>query len=160
MSAPQTQKELAGALGVAKQRLSEWKRLGCPIPSKGPYDVASVLAWVKVNLPKSKLSMPIVSDAGTGETQASIRLRKLVAETELKTPLAEQEKLKLAKMRGELIEVEAAQQKQTAILSEAVQMVFASIDAMATDLANASDPNEDKAHMRAYYTKEFNRLSG
>src|SRR4051794_11750072 len=89
--AKHTIQQLASEVGVSRQSLSEWKRLGCPVTS-----VDEIAAWRANHLSPRPGSVPL-----NGESHAARLLRnKADAEGEKAAFL----RLKNSQRRGELVE--------------------------------------------------------
>lgn len=87
---PQT--ALCAILGSTRKTVLEWQESGLPRHEDGTYDLAAVFAWVKEHY-EGKV-------AGSGNSPALERFR---------SARAQQEEMRLARLRGELVETAVVQ---------------------------------------------------
>lgn len=138
MELANTQTELAAALGVDRRQLPRWRLMGCPVPSRGPYDVQEIREWVMNSLQRS----PILDD---DPEIVSLRYQKLEAEVRLKTAKADLEELKTAKLKGMLVDVEFSIREVTRVILQMKQRMFQIPRAIAEELMNIpSAPETEK----------------
>ena len=96
----ETMSDVAFALGVSKQTVSDWKAMGCPHLKKKPFDVAKIDKWQKDNIDPSKVRRK--------RTEGSLELidRRKLAETEIKELTAANMKWEREVREGRLVYAE------------------------------------------------------
>jgi phage terminase Nu1 subunit (DNA packaging protein) len=74
----ETMSDVAFALGVSKQTVSDWKVMGCPHLKRKPFDLDKIAKWQKDNIEPSQVRRK------RSEDNLELIERKRLAETEIK----------------------------------------------------------------------------